>query len=391
MDDLWRCNTPSAFWRCQPDPPPAYWHMATQNALRVLRMENLPADLDALPAFILGEGQFGADHWQLSRLRRLYYRVKPLLPRPLIYLLRQLQRHSARAAFALGWPIEERYARFLWETLRQLLIVTGCDALFFRPFWPQGRRFAFVITHDIETAAGQAFVPQVADLDAAYGFRSAFNFVAERYPLDEKLLADLRRRGFEVGVHGLKHDGRLFSSYAVFARRARKINQHLKALQAGGFRAPLMHRHPGWMQVLEIEYDLSFFDSDPYEPLPGGTMSLWPFQLGRFMELPYTLAQDCTLANILRETTPRLWLEKVDFIERYRGMALINTHPDYLRDGRIWRIYEEFLRAMQGRDLWAALPHEVANWWRERRATALPDNAPLSSACFVDGQLVIRG
>ena len=31
------------------------------------------------------------------------------------------------------------------------------------------------------------------------------------------------------------------------------------------------------MQALEIEYDLSFFDTDPCEPIPGGTMSIWPF------------------------------------------------------------------------------------------------------------------
>ena len=80
-------------------------------------------------------------------------------------------------------------------------------------------------------------------------------------------------------------------------------------------------RNPEWMQALEIEYDLSFFDADPYEPMPGGTMSIWPFILGRFVELPYTLIQDHTLTAVLGETTPRLWLEKVDFIERYRGWS----------------------------------------------------------------------
>ena len=33
---------------------------------------------------------------------------------------------------------------------------------------------------------------------------------------------------------------------------------------------------------------------------------------------------------ILKEKTPRIWLEKVDFIEQYRGMALVNVHRDYL-------------------------------------------------------------
>ena len=117
-------------------------------------------------------------------------------------------------------------------------------------------------------------------------------------------------------------------------RRAKRINAHLKELDAVGFRSPLTMRNPEWMQALEIEYDLSFFDTDPYEPMPGGTMSIWPFILGHFVELPYTLMQDYTLTAVLGETTPRLWLQKVDFIERYHGMALVNTHPDYLLNPR---------------------------------------------------------
>ena len=72
------------------------------------------------------------------------------------------------------------------------------------------------------------------------------------------------------------------------------------------------------MNAPEIEYDLSFFDTDPFEPLPGGTMSIWPFAIGRFLERHYALPQDFTLTALPGETTPRLWLEKVDFIERFR-------------------------------------------------------------------------
>jgi hypothetical protein len=390
INDLWQSNTAARFWCCQPDVPQSYWQIAMEQALPVLELDNLPDDLEALPAHIIGEGQFGPAHWQLSGPRRLYYRLKPLLPRPLVYLMRRLHRSSAWATFVLRWPIEDRYVRFLWETMRQLLLLLGCESMFFRPFWPEARRFAFVITHDIETAGGQAFAMTVADLDEMYGFRSAFNFVPERYPLDHALIAELRQRGFEIGVHGLRHDGRLFSSHAEFARRAQKINDYLRTLQAAGFRSPLTHRQPEWMQALKIEYDLSFFDSDPYEPIPGGTMSIWPYQLGHFMELPYTLVQDCTLANVLCETTPRLWLEKVDFIEQYCGMALVNTHPDYLRDEHIRRIYADFLSGMQERDAWAALPRDVALWWRSRREARMAGSTQFSTAFLADGQLTIR-
>jgi hypothetical protein len=128
-----------------------------------------------------------------------------------------------------------------------------------------------------------------------------------------------------------------------------------------------MLRQPDWMQALDVEYDLSFFDTDPFEPISGGTMSIWPFFIGHFVELPYTLVQDHTLTLILKETSPRLWLEKLDFIEKYHGMALVNTHPDYLRSKLTWNVYYEFLNEMKQRDYyWHALPGEVARWWKSR-------------------------
>jgi hypothetical protein len=60
-------------------------------------------------------------------------------------------------------------------------------------------------------------------------------------------------------------------------------------------------------------------------------------------------------------------LEKIEFIEKYHGMALLNSHPDYLRDRSYFEIYRRFLEIMRGReDCWSALPHEVARWWRHR-------------------------
>ncbi len=336
-------------------------------------MQQRAGDIETLPYLTLGEGQFGSEHWRLSEGLRLYYAVKPLLPRWTTQRLRRLRGPWTGPRARLGWPIEDRYVRFQWEVARQVMLQQERTDLPFIHFWPEGRRYAFVLTHDVDTAGGQDRALELAELDASYGFRSSFNFVPEQYPLDHGIVAELRARGFEVGVHGLQHDGKLFSSHPEFLRQARRINRYLKALQATGFRAPLTHRNPEWMQALDIDYDLSFFDTDPHEPMPGGTMSIWPFTIGRFIELPYTLVQDYTLTSILRETTPRLWLEKVDFIRDYCGMALLNTHPDYLVSPRTRQVYVDFLHAMRDRaDYWPALPGEVAVWWRARAKVASP-------------------
>jgi len=384
--NLYQQNHPKYFWHFADEIPEAIWKRAILQAKQVLGLTFDTAEIDDILQLVLGEGQFGTNHWQLSPMKRLYYNLKPFFPRFLIRILRQIYQPISSSGFPMGWPVEDRYVLFLWEIARQILTMTEHSSIEFTPFWPDEKRFAFVITHDIETGQGQKFVRQVADLEQSLGFRSSFNFVPERYSIDQSLVDELKKRGFEVGLHGLKHDGKLFSTKNEFERRAKLINQYLKTYDAIGFRSPLTHRHPEWMQELDIDYDLSFFDTDPFEPIPGGTMSIWPFFLGHFVELPYTLVQDYSLISVLGETTPKIWLEKVDFIEKYYGMALINSHPDYLIKKLNWNVYQEFLITIKERHgFWHALPREIAQWWRNRTNYGLS----MSTASLRNGELMI--
>jgi len=378
---LYAANHPVSFWRplLSPQPAPARWDTAVRRAAAVLpyRTRSAGDQIERILEATLGEGQFGPGHWRLSLARRLYYLLKPLIPRPLVVRSRRLLHEQAQRAFPLGWPIEDRYRRFLWDVIGELMLLEGRKELPFIFFWPSGARYALVLTHDVETIDGQRFIPEVANLEERLGFRSSFNFVAERYPVDHGLIDDLVARGFEVGVHGRKHDGRELRSRRAFEANALHINRHLRQLGAVGFRSPLTHRHPEWMQSLEVEYDASFFDSDPFEPVPGGTMSVWPFTIGRFLELPYTLAQDFTLIDVLGERQPRLWLEKIAYVRRVCGMALLNSHPDYLRERCHRGVYLAFLEELrEDGSCWNALPRDVARWWRRRSVadsvTALP-------------------
>jgi hypothetical protein len=96
-------------------------------------------------------------------------------------------------------------------------------------------------------------------------------------------------------------------------------------------------------------------------------MCVWPFKIGHFTELPATLVQDNTLISLLGDTTPKVWLDKVDFLQKFHGMALLNSHPDYLVHKPVWNVYEQFLDKMRENDgYWHALPREVARWWCQR-------------------------
>lgn len=374
---LTSANHPAAFWRLvDRNPSPDAWEDGAREALGELG--TLPAalryrGLEELLEDVLVEGQFGADHWMLSPMRRLYYGgLRRFMPSRLRPLMRRRFLAPQRREFALDWPVEDRFSRFMRRSLENALRIDGGMEGRRLAFWPDGARFAVALTHDVESFRGVEFLPDLLDLEERYGFRSLVNLVPREYPIPDGLIGELRERGFEVGVHGLDHSGDLFLNPVRFARRAVEINDRLMQWGAVGFRAPFTHRNPQWMQALDVEYDSSFFDTDPFESIPGGTMSIWPFFMGRFVELPYTLVQDHTLVETLAETTPTIWLDKVDAISHHGGMALLTSHPDYLREGLGMSIYEEFLAAMARRaDSWKALPRDVARWWR-RRAHATP-------------------
>ena len=262
-----------------------------------------------------------------------------------------------------NWYFDHRFE----SSLATACMPAGDDGLLMIHPWPDGTRFAFVPTHDVETADGMRRIERIANLEEDLGFRSSWNIVPNKYPIDRGLLRDLQARGFEIGVHGYNHDGKLFTSRPAFESRLPAINAALNEFGAVGFRAPMVHRNLQWMQALEIEYDASCFDIDPYQAMPGGVGSVWPFIAGRFVELPYTLPQDHTLFIALGERDGRTWIAKFDHVARLGGMALLITHPDYLDPGPRMDAYRGLLeRARETEGMWHALPHQVAAWWRER-------------------------
>ena len=96
-----------------------------------------------------------------------------------------------------------------------------------------------------------------------------------------------------------------------------------------------------------------------------------------YIELPYTLPQDFTLFILFREEHIDIWKKKIAWIAEKGGMALLNTHPDYMKfNGRAGyeeypaRYYEEFLQHVAERyagKYWSPLPHQVAEFWTSGR------------------------
>ena len=300
---------------------------------------------------------------------RLYYRVKPYLPWRLRMAARRILAQRLRRINSATWPINEAAGKIPAHW----------------PGWPDGKKFALVLTHDVEGAHGLAKCRELMQLEKSLGFRSSFNFIPEGdYRVTAELRAELAQNGFEVGVHDLRHDGKLYWNREVFAENARSINGYLEKWGAHGFRSGFMLHDRDCLHELEIEYDASTFDTDPFEPQPEGSNTIFPFWVARpgggYVELPYTLAQDSTMFLVLEETSPDIWKKKLDWIVQRGGMALVNVHPDYVSFGGKLKaseypsaFYAEFLRHVAekyGQDYWPALPHEVASWYRKTCVSA---------------------
>ena len=249
--------------------------------------------------------------------------------------------------------------------------------------WPEGKKFAFVLTHDVEGSFGLKQCSRLMHLEGDMGFRSSFNFIPEgEYTVSKDLRDELVRNRFEVGVHDLKHDGWLYKDREHFAESAVAIRNYMREWNAVGFRSGFMLHNLEWLHDLQAEYDASTFDTDPFEPQPEGEGTIFPFWVAGnggdagYVELPYTLPQDSTMFLVLKERTPDIWKRKLDWIATHGGMALVNVHPDYVdfESGRrsstrfpvsLYREFLEYARNRHGDQYWHALPSEVAEHVRK--------------------------
>ena len=311
----------------------------------------------------------------------IYYKIKPLIHPSVRMAMRRFFALRKRDKIRHTWPVlpgSERPPRG-WSG------------------WPDGKQFAFVLTHDVEGSRGVSRCRALMELEMRLGFRSSFNFIPEgEYSLPADLRQDLSRNGFEIGVHDLHHDGKLYSSRQEFAAKATRIKQYMKEWGATGFRSGFMLHNLDWLHDLNAAYDASTFDTDPFEPQPDGVETIFPFwvsppgansvhnpRLQReklnaeksagYVELPYTLPQDSTLFLVLGERHPDIWIEKLDWIAKHGGMALLNLHPDYLAfenapvpyrefPAGFYSEFLEYVRTRYSGCYWQPLPRTMAEY-----------------------------
>ncbi|MBK9282704.1 MAG: polysaccharide deacetylase family protein [Sphingobacteriaceae bacterium] len=289
--------------------------------------------------------------------KKFYYSiVRPIIP---LRIRQRLQsKYNSKVEYKENF-ISEDLIDYLKEKFNFNTLV--------RNLYPQSFASALILTHDVEEQNGFDFIPNVLELEEKYGFKSAWNIVPYKYKLDEGIIKLIQDSGHEIGIHGYNHDGKLYYSEKIFNYRASFINEAIKKYNAVGFRSPQVHRNLMWLQKLDIKYDASCFDYDPFQPFPGGTGSIWPFIVGKFVELPYTLPQDHTLFYVLKVKDINIWKRKAEWLLKNNGMILALTHPDYLINKNHLKFYEELLDYLNTiENTWKCLPKDMSLWWKNK-------------------------
>lgn len=321
--------------------------------------------------YIRNGGSNSNRHGFRRLIQTAYYGGRPFLPVP-------VRKHFQRA-FLAGrmntrfpqWPVDRTVDEFLERVLALSLKARGLERIPFIWFWPDDHLSAAIMTHDVETTSGIKFCSTSMDMDDEFGIRSSFHLIPEgRYTTPDVLRDEIRRRGFEINIHDLNHDGRLYWKRDEFLRRAAKINQYARQIGANGFRSGVLYRNLDWYDAFDFSYDMSVPNVGHLDAQAGGCCTVMPYFVGRILELPVTATQDYPLFQILGEYSIELWVRQINLILDGHGLISFIAHPDYLVERRARATYRALLaylaRLRSEVGLWITLPGKVNEWWRTR-------------------------
>lgn len=304
-------------------------------------------------------------------IRRLYYFLRAGLPVPVRRQLQKIYFADWKDLPFPAWPVDSTVDALHEELLCLVMKSTGKNRMPFIWFWPEGRSSCLIMTHDVETSIGRDFTSQLIDLDEAHGFKASFQVIPEkRYTVPDEYVSEIRRRGCEFNVHDLNHDGHLYREREEFTRRAARINSYVQRYGCDGFRAGAMYRKQDWYDVFEFSYDMSVPNVAHLEPMRGGCCTVFPYFVGKILELPLTTVQDYSLFHIFNDYSLDLWKEQLGLIGHRHGLMSFITHPDYLIEEHARGVYGSLLKYLKQiiatERIWATLPGEVDRWWRAR-------------------------
>jgi peptidoglycan/xylan/chitin deacetylase (PgdA/CDA1 family) len=283
------------------------------------------------------------------------------------------RRRTLSAGFP-AWPVEPSI-----EALRAIhrLARTALGGQPRAP-WPEGRRFAIVLTHDVDDPSNLTTAHALAADEAQHRLRSAWYVVGADRPPDRAGLQSLLDAGHELGLHDAHHDNRgAFLPAGELATRLETCRELIDALQMRGYRSPSLLRTKALYGALRdrFAYDSSIPDTSLL-PRRNGCATVLPFQVDGVLVLPLTLPSDGQLLSLGldADAIANAWIEKAQWVRSAGGVAMVLTHPEpgFAQEPAVREAYRRFLAwAATQADAWHALPRELAAHWSSRPAMRL--------------------
>ena len=273
-----------------------------------------------------------------------------------------------------SWPFDSsvetiKYAFFCCQRL------LGNNNLKLFPSWPEKKKYALILSHDIDSAAGFGNIDKFVALEKKYNLFSSWFVVAKLALAHRRELINLTRDGFEVGCHGYVHDNKLVSLGKEDMKDSlSKAVEILKELGVKGFRSPSLLRSRQLFEALKdfFLYDSSVPDTEVFLQIAprSGCCTVFPYLIsGNLLEIPITLPLDSTLMALgfKPEQIYETWKEKIEWIRGIGGIAHIVTHAEsyYSGNKKMLSAYERLLKFIsQSSDYWIVNPGELALWWK---------------------------
>jgi peptidoglycan/xylan/chitin deacetylase (PgdA/CDA1 family) len=259
-----------------------------------------------------------------------------------------------------------------------------------REFWQKD--FGVIMTHDVDTREGYDFgLSKFVEIERAEDMVSTFNIVPKsfEYELSPDFITSLLHDGFDIGMHGLHHDGR-FAFLPEEEQRTRIVNAANRAKELGipsvGYRAPWLHRTKQMIRFLTeaaFDWDSSFPDTDDSTIgyASTGSRTVFPFyplyreeQLWKHspvLEIPVSMPQDWTLLyyyKLSEESILRVWKKKMEYIKKQGGLATFIVHPDQEDFGhpKYHRAYKTLLKTIKEADPELLTCTDLARRWKRK-------------------------
>lgn len=323
-------------------------------------------------------------------------------------------------------PVVNEYFKLLLNAIKKCLVKQDLP-LIQKCYWPDGKKFAVCLTHDIDRIGkwpmsqilynflecvkyhklnqiSKIFrvtdsIREIMRIEEEYGFKSSFYFrtdnknrsialieyilskiipirqfssgYAPGYDIRNKkivnLIKEIDKNGFEIGLHGSFNSPTNIKEL----KSEKNILEEILGEEVNGVRQHFLRFEiPKTWDIQEkcgFGYDSTLGYNEAVGFRAGVCFPYQPYQK-KLLEIPL-MVMDITLFEWLNYAKEGAWIvtkNLIDTIERYEGMITLSWHNNSFEDEDKTEIYKRCLEYLKSRDTWFATAREISEWIEKR-------------------------